>query len=149
MGLLAILSLGVWCGFIYLVKRKGGSATVGIGGGFILALLLFAIAGAMIEPAGPAAAPAPRIATPKIGTQYKTRSGYLIAPTQGQYDKAVALAVDKVALAKLIDRGEAGILSQGITVYCDDIEFPGRIKIRLPGETEGVWTVIEAIEPGP
>ena len=149
MGLLTILSLGVWCGFIYLVKQKGGSATVGIGGGFIVALLFFAIVGVMIEPPRPAAAPAPRIATPKVGTQYKTRSGYLIAPTQGQYDKAVALAVDKVALAKLIDQGEAGILPAGITVYCDDIEFPGRLKIRVPGETEGVWTVIEAIEPAP
>jgi hypothetical protein len=86
---------------------------------------------------------------PHIGTSYKTKAGYFFASTPDALQNALILAKDKKAFKKLFVQGRAVILRPNMIVYCDDVNISGMVKIRPEGETDGVWTLIGALQPLP
>ncbi len=84
---------------------------------------------------------------PEIGKLYKTKGGWPIAITTEELEHALTLLKDKEAFLKLIEQNRTNLLKPGLVVYCDDVKFPGMVKIRPKGQTDGLWTVIEALEP--
>ena len=84
---------------------------------------------------------------PSVGQLCKTKGHYLFSANPDDLKKAEQLVNDKIALAKFIREGRAGILQEGQRVYYDDDKWPAMIKIRPEGETEGVWVSCDAIEP--
>ena len=83
----------------------------------------------------------------EAGKLYKTKAAYPIAITPEDLEKGIQLSHDKGAFAKFAAEGRINLTKPGLHVYFEDIKLSGLIKIRLEGETEGLWTVKDAIEP--
>lgn len=77
-----------------------------------------------------------------------TKEGYIAAISEKYLSDAVRYSIDKdyVAIQKLIDAGVIVQMKKGIRVHIVDTHIlSGKVEFRLPGETDVLWTVIEAI----
>jgi len=78
-----------------------------------------------------------------------TKAGYPAALSKKLLKRAVRYAVEKdyVAFAKLLDTKMVFILKGGVRVYLEGGDLLGGIvKIRLPGSTVPIWTLVEAVD---
>ncbi|MFZ5501057.1 MAG: hypothetical protein ACOY58_03995 [Candidatus Micrarchaeota archaeon] len=87
------------------------------------------------------AAPAP------AGPPCVTVGGYPFALTEELLDDAIHYlnVKDYAALKQLMDSGQAGTLKDGVPVYREGGGWTVT-RIRLPGQTFSVWTVIEGVQ---
>lgn len=81
---------------------------------------------------------------------YYTKEGFGACVSEASLDKFMDFqaAKDLEAMAKLITSGRCVLLKGGLPVYRESLGFKsstGKIKIRMNGETESVWTTSSAI----
>lgn len=77
-----------------------------------------------------------------------TQDGYFAAVSEKAFEKTImySSAGDKKAVGMMLALNQVFILKGGIKVYVVDFIFPGKIKIRVPGETGEFWTFAEAVK---
>jgi hypothetical protein len=77
-----------------------------------------------------------------------TKEGYIAASTEKYLDDVIRYSVDKdyEAIQKLIRAGVVFQMKPNVKIHIVDTHlFSGSVKFRLPGYTEILWTVREAI----
>lgn len=79
---------------------------------------------------------------------YITQSGKMGSYNKESMEKLVRYSTynDLEAINQLLYSGEIFEIPQGQEAYVVESEFPGKVKIRLKGETQEIWTFIEAIK---
>lgn len=82
------------------------------------------------------------------GNIYITKSGYLATYEKENLEKLIRYINhnDNAAVNQLIYNGEAFELPSGQEADLMESEFSGKVKIRIKGETNEIWTVIDAIK---
>jgi len=78
-----------------------------------------------------------------------TKAGYPAAISKKLLDQTIKYLAegDYAALKKLLDTKMVFILKGGVRVYLEGTKFfSGEVKIRLPGSTVPIWTLIEAVD---
>ncbi len=82
------------------------------------------------------------------GSTYITQSGKMGSYNKESMEKLVKYSThnDLEAINQLLYSGEIFEIPSGQEAYVVESEFPGKVKIRLKGETQEIWTFIEAIK---
>lgn len=77
-----------------------------------------------------------------------TNQGFKASYNKESLEKFVRYSVDQDydGINHLIYNGEVFELPAGQEVYIVKSEFPGKVKIRLKGDTNEIWTFTEAIK---
>lgn len=83
-----------------------------------------------------------------VGTISITKSGYKASYNKESMQKLVECSVhrDYECIDQLLYSREVFELPAGQEAYVIKSEYPGKVKIRLKGETQDIWTFIEAIQ---
>jgi len=133
------------CGFATVKARQPIRPVFRLLLGVIFVLLIGALLYDTLTPKAAKEVSKPAI---QIGGTYKTNGNWPDAASPDALRLALNLFdKDREAFLKLCAEGRAGILAPGVHVRCEDFSGVGMVKVRPEGETDGVWTVIEAIEP--
>ena len=77
-----------------------------------------------------------------------TKQGFKASYNKESLEKLVQYSSNKdyQSINNLLQSGEVFELPAGQEVYILKSEFPGKVKIRLKGDTNEIWTFIEAIK---
>ncbi|WP_299177135.1 hypothetical protein [uncultured Chryseobacterium sp.] len=77
-----------------------------------------------------------------------TKSGYKASYNKESMQQLVECSAhrDYGCIDQLLYSGEVFELPAGQEAYIVKSEYPGKVKIRLKGETQDIWTFIEAIQ---
>ena len=81
-------------------------------------------------------------------SKYITQSGFKASYSEESMKTLVNCSVHKdyACIEQLLYSGEVFELPAGQEAYIIKSEYPGKVKIRLQGETQEIWTFIEAIK---
>lgn len=118
-------------------KYKQNSSSIGIKVFAIISVIIF-IGGGILKSQK----------EDKNSSTYITQSGKMGSYNKESMEKLVRYSThnDLEAINQLLYSGEIFEIPQGQEVYVIESEFPGKVKIRLKGETQEIWTFIEAIK---
>jgi len=77
-----------------------------------------------------------------------TKDGYFAAVSEKILDEAVDYSRQKdlKALRKLKEQNLLFSLKEGVEVYREDVTWDGKVEIRLPGQRQTLWTLMEAVD---
>ncbi|MCQ4139854.1 hypothetical protein [Chryseobacterium sp. EO14] len=83
-----------------------------------------------------------------VDTVCITKSGYKASYNKQSMQRLVECSVhrDYECIDKLLYSGEIFELPSGQEAHVVKSEYPGKVRIRLKGETQDIWTFIEAIQ---
>lgn len=83
-----------------------------------------------------------------VGSTHFTQAGYKASYNKESMQKLVECSVhrDYECIDQLLYSREVFELPTGQEAYVIKSEYPGKVKIRLKGETQDIWTFIEAIQ---